>query len=98
MGQSIKTWSAVGGFGPTFLELNAGAVIAPLWSVFDTLADKITEEFYDDISADPNVSFAATIQKIRSHAYKGTLNPDLATYAAYCFYGDPLAKRAPATP
>lgn len=98
VGQSIRGWSAVGGFGPTFLQMNAGGVIAPLWSVFDTVADEVAKEFYDDVSRDPNASFAGTLQKIRSHAYKGTAKPNLATYAAYCFYGDPLAKRAPASP
>ena len=51
VGQSIRGWSAVGGFGPAFLQLNAGGVIAPLWSVFDTVADEVAKEFYDDVSA-----------------------------------------------
>ena len=64
--------------------------MAPLWSVEDNIANRVANEFYDQIVATPGVPFGAAFQSIRSKAYAKTGGPD--TYAAYCFYGDPTAK------
>jgi hypothetical protein len=86
--------TSAGGFAPTFLQLNAGAVIAPLWSVFDTDAEEVAEMFYRSVQQSPQESFAETVRKIRATAFKRNPPDGLATYAAYCFYGDPLAAPA----
>jgi hypothetical protein len=92
VGEAIDTLTGTGGFAPNFIQLNAGAVVAPLWSVFDQPAENAAERFYKTLRESPEKSLAQNVQEIRSMAYKGPLIKGLATYAAYCFYGDPLAK------
>jgi CHAT domain len=94
IGGTIQTMTSAGGFAPTFLQLNAGAVIAPLWSVFDTTAEVVAEMFYRAVQQSPHEAFAETVRKIRAKAFDEDPPEDLATYAAYCFYGDPLAAPA----
>jgi len=94
IGETIQTMTSVGGFGPTFLQLNAGAVIAPLWSVFERAAEKCAESFYLSVQQNPQEPFAEAVRKIRETAFKVDPPEGLATYAAYCFYGDPLAAPA----
>jgi hypothetical protein len=90
--RTMQTWSGAGGFGPRFIELNAGGVVAPLWSVFDVTAETIARKFYTAVNEHPEVPFAETLRLIRQEAYTSEDPPDgVSTYAAYCFYGDPLA-------
>jgi hypothetical protein len=58
----------------------------------------LPKEFYDDVCGQSHVAFAVALQKIREHAYTGDPKPGLTTYAAYCFYGDPLATPAQLIP
>src|SRR5439155_11701406 len=53
VGKVIQTLSGNGGFGPAFLDANAGGVVAPLWSVFDQVAESTAKRFYADLKADP---------------------------------------------
>ena len=79
----------VGGFAKAFIDLGAGAVVAPLWSVKDSIAHEIAEEFYGRLEKGP-VHVAELFKEIRKRAYAAaTAGED--TYAAYCFYGDPDA-------
>jgi hypothetical protein len=97
VGQRIKTWTASDGFGPKFLQLNAGGVVAPLWSVFDVTAESAARKFYTTLREHPEVPFADILRRIREEAYTSPNPPDgLSTFAAYCFYGDPLAVSASA--
>lgn len=83
---------SIGGFAQTFINRGAQAVIAPLWSVKDDLAHEIAKEFYNTLEKDPEKPFAEIVRDIRAKAYDSTTGAE-DTYAAYCFYGDPLAHR-----
>ena len=90
VGRPVPTLSGIGGFVREFIERGATCVVAPLWGVKDKAAHEAATIFYTRLGADPAVSFAEIIRDIRTRAYSGaTLGED--TYAAYCFYGDPLA-------
>jgi CHAT domain-containing protein len=83
----------VGGFAQKFIERGASVVIAPLWSVKDDIAHDIALEFYETTEKYPDKPFAEILRDIRAKAYDSTTGAE-DTYAAYCFYGDPLARRA----
>jgi hypothetical protein len=76
-----------GGFAKGFTDLGARAVIAPLWDVKDTIAYQIAEEFYRKVRANPRTPFGEILSRIRAKAYDSGAED---TYAAYCFYGDPV--------
>jgi len=82
----------IGGFAKAFVDIGAGGVIAPLWSVRDELAFDVARRFYDAIGRHPAPAFADILRTIRKLAYDPDTGED--TYAAYCFYGDPAAARA----
>ena len=83
----------VGGFAQTFIERGATAVVAPLWSVKDNLAYEVAMKFYKTLYDHPDRPFADIVREIRARAYDSAAGAE-DTYAAYCFYGDPLAHRA----
>jgi hypothetical protein len=96
VGQQQPELVGIGGFAPSFISLGANAVIAPLWSVKDAIASKIALEFYKSIYESPSDPFSEILRRIRSKSYESSEGEDTAgedTYAAYCFYGDPLAIR-----
>lgn len=92
IGRPQPTLSGVGGFAQAFMEMGASAIIAPLWSVKDSIAHEVAEQFYRTLAAHPKRPFAAILGKIRERAYTTERGED--SYAAYCFYGDPLASLA----
>jgi hypothetical protein len=51
------------------------------------------QEFYSEVSSNPNVRFADVLKQIRKHAFEGSTQGE-DSYLAYCFYGDPFAQRA----
>jgi hypothetical protein len=79
----------IGGFAEAFIDAGAGAVVAALWSVKDTIAHEIATTFYKAVRDSPGVPFAEILRRIRAKAYDPANGED--TYAAYCFYGDPNA-------
>lgn len=89
VGRTTPALIGVGGFAKSFVDLGASAVIAPLWSVKDTIAHDIAESFYKRVKAEPNTPFAEIVRDLRQKAYTPGRAED--TYAAYCFYGDPAA-------
>jgi CHAT domain len=91
VGRLEPSLAGVGGFAEAFVDLGASAVIAPLWSVKDDLAHEIAMDFYNTTLQEPERPFADILRGIRAKAYDKTIGED--TYAAYCFYGDPLASR-----
>jgi hypothetical protein len=89
VGRLAPALVGVGGFAAAFIELGASAVIAPLWSVKDSIAHDIAMDFYGRVKAEPATPFAEILRTIRAKAYDSANGED--TYAAYCFYGDPAA-------
>ena len=95
VGRPTVALTGIGGFAAAFLDLGAAAVIAPLWSVKDTIAYQVARKFYRAALTSPagtRKSFAEIMREIRALAYDETTGED--TYAAYCFYGDPNASAA----
>jgi CHAT domain len=84
------------GFAARFGDLGASCVIAPLWSVEDGAAHEVAELFYQAIEAGKQsgepANLAAILSGIRQKAYDQSGSD---THAAYCFFGDPLARAAP---
>jgi hypothetical protein len=91
VGRQVPALIGVGGFAQSFIDMGASAVIAPLWSVKDSIAHEIAQVFYETVLAQPDMPFAQILQQMRAKAYDWAIGED--TYAAYCFYGDPLAAR-----
>jgi CHAT domain-containing protein len=88
VGGQVVALDGVGGFANSFIELGASAVIAPLWPVQDKVALDVTQTFYPQ--ALKGVPFAEVMKQIRAKAYAQAVD----SYAAYCFYGDPMAAAA----
>lgn len=91
IGRPAVALVGIGGFAREFIVLGASGVIAPLWSVRDSIAFDVAERFYTALADAPGRAFADVLRDIRALAYQPTAGED--TYAAYCFYGDPLAVR-----
>jgi len=89
VGGQVLALDGVGGFANSFIELGASAVVAPLWPVQDKVALDVTRTFYSQ--ALKGVAFAEIMQEIRAKAYDEGID----SYAAYCFYGDPMASTTP---
>jgi hypothetical protein len=90
VGRPSAALVGIGGFAKAFVDMGAAGVIAPLWSVRDTIAFDVARRFYEAIARRPAASFADILRTIRKLAYDVETGED--TYAAYCFYGDPAAK------
>jgi CHAT domain-containing protein len=80
------------GFAQAFIDLGARCVVAPLWSVRDDVAHEVASEFYRRVIEEPTRPFADILRDIRKRAYEDLGGED--SFAAYCFYGDPLAARS----
>jgi hypothetical protein len=89
MGRQAPALVGTGGFAARFIKLGARAVVAPIWSVKDDVASQVARLFYEEIKAHPGRPFAVIMRDIRRRAYEGPDPED--SWAAYCFYGDPLA-------
>jgi hypothetical protein len=92
IGRTVPSLVGLGGFVASFIKLGAIAVIAPLWSVEDTIAHEIATLFYQEIKQNPGQTVAQIFKKVRAKGYDPASGRD--TYVAYCFYGDPSAKVA----
>jgi hypothetical protein len=92
VGRTTPSLVGSGGFAARFTELGARCVIAPIWSVKDSVAMTVARTFYERAHAEPFTPFATILRDIRKLAYDGEDPED--SYAAYCFYGDPLAAQA----
>ena len=89
LGRPVPGLIGTGGFAQAFTDMGACAVVAPLWSVKDGLAHEIAMKFYESARDRRDVPFAEVLREFRAKAYDPNNAED--TYAAYCFYGDPLA-------
>jgi CHAT domain len=92
VGRQEPALVGAGGFAEIFMTLGASGVIAPLWSVKDSVAHEIAETFYKRVAEEPETPFSEILRDLRKKSYAAEGGED--TYAAYCFYGDPLARRA----
>jgi CHAT domain len=92
VGRPAPGLASVGGFPASFIASDAGAVIAPLWSVEDDIAHEVSTRFYRAVERDPARPFADILRGLRAQAYTAD---GADSYAAYCFYGDPLASGNP---
>jgi hypothetical protein len=80
----------VDGFAAAFIAAGARCVIAPTWNVSDQIAHEFAETFYEQVLANPEEPFAAIVARLRARAYE---DGGADTWAAYTFYGNPLATR-----
>lgn len=79
------------GFASALIASKCGAVVAPLWQVDDTVAHTVAVAFYDEVTRSPHRPFADILRELRARAYAENGED---SYAAYCFYGHPLATAA----
>jgi hypothetical protein len=89
LGRPFRTLGGMGGFICSFLSMGAGGVVAPLWAMKSNVALDVAISFYTQMADEPQVPFAEILRRIRLKAYDPAIGED--TYAAYCFYGSPLA-------
>jgi hypothetical protein len=78
-----------------FLYAGASGVIAPLWSVKDTLAREIALEFYRKVAAGEQ---PALILREERAKFRESDDPVSATYLAYQFFGHPELRLRGLTP
>lgn len=90
VGRPAPSLIGVGGFAMEFIELGARCVVAPLWSVDDTVAGEVAKLFYSRVIATPAPRLADIMSEVRRLSF--TRDED--SYAAYAFYGDPLGVHA----
>ena len=88
VGRAAPELVGIGGFGNSFASIGASGVVAPLWSVDDGIAHQVAELFYNRVISRPTIPFADILRDIRARAYAPSGED---TWAAYCFYGDPMA-------
>jgi hypothetical protein len=88
-GRAVPSLSGGSGFPRSFGNLGAHAIMAPLWPVDDTLAYKIAVEVYKTALEPDAPPVASILRDIRKRGYE---EEDVDTFAAYSFFGDPLAR------
>jgi hypothetical protein len=86
VGRPVRNLAGIGGFANSFLRMGAAGVVAPLWSIDDTVAEKACKIFYRKVLAGKTIGEA--MQNLRSQAFRLGVE----TYASYCYYGDPGAR------
>jgi CHAT domain len=89
VGRAAPSLGGVGGLAKAWADAGAGAVVAPLWSVRDSVAHDVALRFYKAVQAEPRTPYARIVRDIRALAYLGAGGED--TYAAYCYFGSPTA-------
>jgi hypothetical protein len=88
LGQSERVLSEYGGMAAAFLGLGAGAVVAPLWKVDDTVAREVAEGFYQAVLANDGLSPAEYLRRER-RSIKDKEGSPAGTRLAYLFFGHP---------
>jgi CHAT domain len=88
VGRAAPELVGIGGFGNSFASIGASGVVAPLWSVDDEIAHRVADLFYNRVITRPTIPFSDILRDIRAKAYAENGED---TWAAYCFYGDPMA-------
>ena len=87
VGAGNKILAGAAGLAADFVKAGASGVVAPLWSVKDTIAREIAQEFYSRVFGEPRVSPAVALRECRA---KFRDDPAASpTYLAYQFFGGP---------
>lgn len=89
LGRTVPTLVGAGGFATEFAAAEASCVLAPLWSVDDAVAHDLAIAFYTALKEDREATPAAVLKGLRGRAY---VEGGADSWAAYCFYGDPLTR------
>jgi hypothetical protein len=91
VGRPLPALLGSGGIPAVFIREGAAAVLAPTWSVKDSVAKDVAERFYKVLRVAPETPLPRILRDIRRLSYRrGDDVED--SYAAYCFYGDPRAR------
>jgi len=90
VGAGNRILGSYGGMAAAFLDAGAAGVVAPLWSVKDTIAREIAKSFYSATAAG-TVGPAAALREARKGFQAGP-QAQSATYLAYQFFGHPALK------
>jgi CHAT domain-containing protein len=89
VGAGNKILGDYAGMAAAFLNAGASGVVAPLWSVKDTIAREIAEAFYAPAAGETTP--AAALRAARK-GFRDTTEAQSATYLAYQFFGHPALK------
>ncbi len=89
VGQSRRLARTVEGWGPTFLESGASALIGGLWSIGDRGAAEFAEAFYDLLAKTLKQGNRAKIAELLRRCRRLFYETGDPTFLAYVFYGDP---------
>ncbi len=87
VGAGNEILGGAAGLAADFVNAGASGVVAPLWSVKDTIAREIAAEFYARVFGNPGVSPAQALRECRAN-FRDDSNAS-ATYLAYQFFGGP---------
>ena len=88
VGRTVPGLVGAAGLAWSFIDIDASGVIGTLWSVDDHTAHEVAQRFYRALTDKRGTPFAEALRQIRADGF--TANGE-DTFAAYCFYGDPLA-------
>jgi hypothetical protein len=89
VGSGNKLLGDYAGMAAAFLKAGAAGVVAPLWSVKDTIAREIAVDFYKATAE--GASPAEALRRARK-GFEASAKPQSATYLAYQFFGHPALK------
>jgi hypothetical protein len=89
VGSGNRVLGDYGGMAAAFLVAGAAGVVAPLWSVKDTIAREIALGFYT--AAAGGTRPAEALREARK-SFVAEAGPQSATYLAYQFFGHPALK------
>jgi hypothetical protein len=90
VGATGESLGATGGWAEVFLRRRFRGVVAPLWAVYDEDATVVIEELFDAVVG-RGETLGRALQQIR--VKHGATSP---TFFAYLYYGDVMARMAPA--
>jgi hypothetical protein len=88
VGRTVPGLIGAAGFARSFIDIDASGVVGTLWSVDDKTAHKVATRFYTALADKPGMPFAEALRQIRADGFTADGED---TFAAYCFYGDPVA-------
>ncbi|HAL25724.1 MAG TPA: CHAT domain-containing protein [Dermatophilaceae bacterium] len=94
VGQGALTLGDYAGMAQAFLFSGASGVIAPLWSIDDTIARGLAERFYARVF---NGEAPAEVLREERMQFKNTVAGESGTWLAYQFFGHPLMRLERAT-
>jgi CHAT domain len=94
VGQAQQMLGDTAGIVPSFIQIGAQGVIAPLWKVDDAVARQFAERFYAGLFAGRSAADLLAEERGRAAAADGGGSPE-STVLAYLFFGHPRLTVAP---